>query len=70
MSKDIKRISEIEINNGYLSFKCSSELYGVTDAGGTVEQALESGFVSLGDGCDYKLTSFDRDIIRTKLSQI
>jgi len=57
----IERVSEITLskdNTGKhrISFKCTSELYGVTDAGGYAEDALRLGFVPLGDGCDYKLT--------------
>ncbi len=47
-----------------ISFTCTSSLYGVTDAGGYAEDALQSGFVSLGDGCDYRLT--EEDIHRVK----
>jgi len=46
-----------------ISFQCTSEMYGVTDAGGYAEDALRLGFVSLGDGCDYVLTDYDKIII-------
>ena len=47
-----------------ISFQCSSELYGVTDAGGYAEDALSRGFVPLGDGCDYHLTNGDKRQIK------
>lgn len=60
----IKKKSKIvltpdETGKHRISFKCTSSLYGVTDAGGYAEHALQSGFVPLGDGCDYRLTPGD-----------
>jgi len=60
--------SEIKVfKDGSISFKCTSELYGTTDAGGTAENALQFGFVPLGDGCDYVLTDKDRENINNQL---
>ena len=52
----IKKETPIKVlNDGTVSFQCTSELYTITDAGGKAENVLKTGYVSLGDGCDYKL---------------
>jgi len=45
-----------------ISFQCS--LYGITNAGGYTEDALQSGFAPLGDGCDYILQDEDKQQIK------
>ena len=63
----IKRISPIIIHrDGTLSFQCTSELYGITDAGGRIDNALKMGFVPLGDGCDYELTDKEKIWLQKK----
>lgn len=68
-NKNITRTSVISLCNGYLSFQCTSSLYGVTDAGGTAVSALKMGFVPLGDGCDYVLTINDKRQIRRLIAR-
>ena len=68
----IKRKSKIELHKDEtgkhrITFKCTSEMYNVTDAGGYAEDALKLGFVPLGDGCDYELTPYDRKFIETRI---
>ena len=68
----IKRKTKIvltkdETGKHRISFQCDSSMYGVTDAGGYAEDALQQGFVPLGDGCDYTLTLNDKSLIRKKL---
>lgn len=63
----IKKTSEITVINGYVSFECTSESYGKTEAAGKAVDVLKNGFISLGDGNDYRLTKKDKDIIRAKL---
>ena len=53
-----------------IHLKCTSDMYGITDGGGTAEHALKSGFVPLGDGCDYKLTDTDRARIKKLIEKI
>lgn len=68
---NIKRKTPIKVwPDGTISFQCSSEMYGVTDAGGKAVNALQSGFVPLGDGCDYELTSTDKINIRKQLKKL
>lgn len=67
---NIKRKTPIKVwPDGRISFKCTSELYKITDAGGTAEHALKSGFVPLGDGCDYILTESDKKNIQRQLKE-
>lgn len=63
----IIRMSPIEVKDGYLSFRCTSDLYGYTDAGGKALDALKRGFVSLGDGCDYRLSPEEKTVIGEQL---
>ncbi len=64
----IKRKTPITVyKDGSINFQCSSELYGTTDAGGKAIHALKSGFVPLGDGCDYILTKKDKKDILDQL---
>ena len=66
-----KRKTAIKVwPDGTISFKCSSEYYGVTDAGGKAEHALKTGFVPLGDGCDYKLKEVDKKNIKKQLKKL
>ena len=53
-------LSKDNTNHHRISFKCTSELYGETDAGGYAEDAMKQGFVPLGYGCDYILQKEDR----------
>jgi len=69
MKKIIERITPISINNGYISFQYTSELYNVTDAGGQADIVLKNGFVPLGDGNDYVLTNNDKKQIRRLLKK-
>ena len=63
-----KRKTPIKVHkDGSISFQCSSELYSITDAGGKAVHALRSGFVPLGDGCDYTLTPKDKKDILDQL---
>jgi hypothetical protein len=65
-----KRISDITVcSNGIISFECTSEMYGITDAGGKAADALKNGFVSLGDGCDYVLNEEDKAEIKKQIKQ-
>lgn len=71
ITMDIKKKTPIKVlRNGTISFRCSSELYTITDAGGTAKHALKSGFVPLGDGCDYILTETDKKNIRKQLKEM
>lgn len=65
---DIKRITPIEVQEGRISFRCTSELYGTTDAGGLASDALTRGCVPLGDGCDYILSEDEKDEIQGLLA--
>ena len=56
--------------DGRLSFQCTSQYYNITDAGGTAEHALKTGFVPLGDGCDYILTDSDKRSIKRQLKKV
>lgn len=68
---DIKKKTPIKVlRNGTISFRCTSKLYTITDAGGTAEHALKSGFVPLGDGCDYMLNETDKRNIRKQLKEL
>jgi len=48
--------NNISIYNGYIEMTVKSEIWGTTTACGTVEFALQTGYLSCGDGTDYKLT--------------
>jgi hypothetical protein len=60
----------IVLPDGTVSFQCSSSLYGVTDAGGKAVDVLKTGWVSLGDGCDYKLKEVDKKNIQKQLKKL
>lgn len=57
-------LTKDETGKHRISFQCSSSLYKITDAGGYAEDALQSGFVSLGDGCDYILQDWEKQHIK------
>ena len=66
-----KRKTPIKVwPDGTISFQCTSKLYAITDAGGKAVDALQSGWVCLGDGCDYKLTEADKITIRDQLKEL
>lgn len=66
-----KRLTAIEIFvDGTINFECTSEMYGRTQAGGKAETALKTGFVALGDGCDYVLTDKEKEELKAKLEEL
>ena len=66
-----KRKTPIRVwKDGTISFQCTSELYAFTDASGKAVNALQSGFVPLGDGCDYILKKKDKITIRDQLKEL
>ena len=68
--KILRKESITVSNDGHISFKCTSKLYGATDASGKAEDALATGYIPLGDGCDYLLNKFDIKIIKRKLDEV
>lgn len=51
----------IQVNQGYVEISpIFSELYGTTTAVGSLEQAINSGVLPCGDGCDYRLNWEDK----------
>lgn len=55
---------KISVYRGIVEISVKSELFGFTTATGTVEFALETGYLPCGDGSDYKLTKSELNYIK------
>jgi hypothetical protein len=54
------RLSKIVVSDDdYIEFKCSSEIYGITTASGSLDHARSVGAIGCGDGDDYVFDRFD-----------
>jgi len=57
-------MQKITVSNDHVEiFPIKSEMYGQTTAAGSIEQAINLGFLSCGDGSDYRLTWEDKSEI-------
>jgi hypothetical protein len=54
----------ITISGNTVEIEVPSELYNITKATGTIEDALRRGWLPCADGSDYKLDSFDVERIK------
>lgn len=60
---------EANRDDTYVQIEVPSQLYGTTQACGTLRTAIGTGVFPCGDGCDYRLTDNDwlkiRDLLNT-----